>query len=96
MNNYPRLLRIGDRDYRIKFVKLIRKDKTTLGLFDPNRIEILIKRGQSHDETLRTMLHETIHAMEYEYNIKISHSGVYKFEDALFDFICANSEALNK
>lgn len=97
MKNYPERLKIGDRWYRIRFVKSIRRctkqvgKGATVGLHDPARIEILIKAGMSHDETLKTLLHELVHAIEYEYEIKISHSGVYKFEEALFDFICANS-----
>jgi hypothetical protein len=93
---YPSRLRIGDRDYRLRFVKSIRRchrqvgKGATVGLHDPNRIEILVKEGMSEDDTLKTVLHELVHAIEYEYEIKISHSGVYKFEEALFDFICAN------
>lgn len=90
---YPSRLRIGDRWYRIRFVKRIRKDPNTLGLFDPNRIEILIKRGQSSDETLKTLLHEIHHGFEYEYDIRIKHEDIYRLEEAYFDFICANSEA---
>lgn len=94
--NYPKSLRIGDRTYRIRFVKSIRRctrpvgKGATVGIHDPARIEILIKAGMSEDDTLKTLLHELVHAIEYEYEIKISHSGVYKFEEAIFDFICAN------
>lgn len=93
---YPEKLRIGDREYRVRFVKSIRGCKKRIGqgaivgLYDPTRVEILIRKGQSDDEVLKTLLHEVVHAIEYEYEIKISHSGVYKFEEALFDFICAN------
>lgn len=93
---YPATLRVGDRTYRIRFVKSIRRCNrpvgkgATIGLHDPARVEILIKQGLSEDDTLKTLLHELVHAIEYEYEIKISHSGVYKFEEALFDFICAN------
>lgn len=94
--SYPSKLKIGSRTYRIRFVRSIRKCPNTLGLFDPNRLEILILKEQSKDETLKTILHELVHAIEYEYEIKIAHSGVYKFEEALFDFICANSEVFIK
>lgn len=94
--NYPSKLRIGDRTYKIRFVNRIRGCNlpvgkgATVGIFDPHRIEILIKKGMSEDDTLKTLLHELVHAIEYEYEIKISHRGVYRFEEALFDFICAN------
>lgn len=94
--NYPARVKIGDRWYRVRFVKLIRKDTTILGLFDPIRLEILISKGQSPDETLKTFLHEVHHGFEYEYDIRIRHKDIYKLEEAYFDFICANSDAFYK
>jgi Zn-dependent peptidase ImmA (M78 family) len=97
VRNYPKSLRIGDRNYRLRFVKSIRGCKrgsvrgSTLGLFDPNRREILIKQGLSEDETVRTLLHEILHAFEEEYDVHLPHlNAVYVLEEALFDFICAN------
>jgi hypothetical protein len=92
---YPKRLKIGDRTYRVRFVKSIRGCRksgkgSTVGLHDPSRIEILVKAGMSKDDTLKTLLHEVVHCFEYEYEIRISHRGVYQFEEALFDFICAN------
>lgn len=102
-NGYPSKLKIGDKVYRIKFVKQIRECKkpasqkgATVGLHDPNRLEILIKNGQSHDEIVKTLIHEIFHAFQVEYDINTSHKSVYQTEEALFDFICANSEELFK
>lgn len=100
--SYPDKLKIGDRHYRIRFVKSIRGCRkpvgkgATVGLCDEARREILIKRGLSADETLKTLLHELLHAMEFEYSIKMPHEAVYQYEEALFDFFCANSEKLFK
>ena len=97
MKEYPKTLKIGDKTYRLRFVKSIRRCKlpvgkgATVGLHDPNRLEILVKSGMSVDDTLKTIIHETIHAIETEYDIKISHRDVYKFEEAIFDFLCANT-----
>jgi hypothetical protein len=99
---YPTTLKIGDRVYKIKFVKSIRGCKrpvgkgATIGICDPARIEILIKKGLSIDETLKTFIHEVLHAFEYEYDIKIAHIGVDKFEEAIFDFIWANIDGDHK
>lgn len=96
VRKYPPRLRIGDRDYRLRFVKSIRGCKkgdekgSTLGLFDPNRREILVKVGLSQDETLKTILHEVVHAIEEEYDVNLPHKHVYRLEEALFDFMCAN------
>lgn len=93
---YPKTLKIGDRTYRIKFVKSIRGCRrqvgkgATIGIADPRRIEVLIKKGLSKDLTLKTFFHEIIHCIEYEYDIKISHPDVDKFEEAIFDLMCAN------
>lgn len=99
--NYPKKLIIGDKTYRIRFVKRIRECKkpatvkgSTVGLHDPNRLEILIKLGQSKDEVLKTLIHELMHAFQVEYDINTSHKSVYQMEEALFDFICANSDDL--
>lgn len=98
---YPEKLKIGDRYYRVKFVKSIRGCKrpvdvkgTTLALCDEARAEILIRSDLSADEKLKSLLHELGHAIEFEYEIKISHKAIYQYEEALFDFICANSDDL--
>lgn len=93
---YPSRLKIGDRTYRVRFVSCIRGDPDTLGLFDPNRIEILIAKGQSRDETLKTLFHEIMHGFEYEYDIPVKHKAIYRLEECFFDFLCANSEAFYK
>lgn len=96
MRAYPPRLRIGDREYRLRFVRSIRGCRkgdvkgSTLGLYDPNRVEILVKRGLSADETLKTIIHEALHAIEDEYDIPLPHESVYKLEEALFDFFAAN------
>lgn len=101
--NYPERLKIGDRYYRIRFVKSIRGCKksvlskgTNVGLCDEARAEILIRAELTTDEKLATLIHELIHAMEFEYQIKIPHEAVYQYEKAVFDFLCANSEILYK
>lgn len=101
--SYPDRLKIGDRYYRIRFVKSIRgckksvdKKNTVLGLCDEGRAEILIRNELSTDEKLKTLLHELGHAMEFEYNINMPHAAIYKYEEALFDFICANIDVFKK
>lgn len=98
---YPERLKIGDVYYRIRFVSSIRGCKglgkgSTIGLCDEARREILIKKGLSADETLKTYIHELTHSLEFEYNIKISHEAVHQYEEAIFDFLCANSDLLYK
>ncbi len=93
---YPKRLKIGDRYYRIRFVKSIRGcnkpigQGAIVGLCDPNKYEILIKIGMSDDETTKTLIHELGHCFENEYDINISHKAVYQLEEAMFDFLVAN------
>lgn len=99
MKAYPTELKVGDRVYRIRFVSSIRGCRklgkgSTMGIHDPNRCEILLKKGMSTDDTLKTLFHELVHALQFEYKIKISHEDVYKFEEAIFDFLWANSDRL--
>lgn len=89
-NKYPRKILIRDTWYTIRFVKLIDKDKYCLGLCDWDTCEILIKKGQSKKETLRTFIHECYHAMEAEWNIDIKHKSVYKLERATFRLLLDN------
>ncbi len=91
---YPDKLRVGSRIYRVRFVSSIRRNKNNLGICDEHRGEILIRKDLSEDEKLKTLVHELLHAMEFEYQIKMPHDAVYQYEEAIFDFLCANSDAL--
>lgn len=87
---YPRKLLINDQEYTVKFVRKIPKDKETVGWCDPSEHEICIKTGQSVSETFATFVHETLHAIEFEYGLKIEHALVYKLEKAICDFLLVN------
>jgi len=90
---YPRRVKIGDSFYRIRFVKKIQgTDKKYSGMFYPHTKQICILNSLSKDETLKTYLHEISHAMECEYDIKISHKAIYQYEEAIFDYIVANMQ----
>ena len=88
-SEYPTELKIGDEEYRVAFVASI-DGTNTIGLCDSGNKVIHIQKGLSKEETLQTFIHEVIHSMEFEYNIKISHRSVYKFETAIYNFIKDN------
>ena len=89
-DDYPTHVRIGDEEYRISFRKYIPKSDNAVGLCDPEKQVIYIKKGQSAAETYYTFIHEVLHAFEFELDIKLDHRTVYKLERALGDFCLQN------
>lgn len=91
LNQYPKEVLVRDEHYKVIFVgTLDRKDKNKMGLCDPEEHTIKIKMGMSATETFNTFLHEVLHAMEFEYNLKISHKLVYQLELAISNFLFNN------
>lgn len=52
--------------------------------------QIAMKSGLSERETYKTLIHEVLHAMEFERGIKISHKAIYQLEDAVFYLLFHN------
>jgi len=96
--DYPKIMFIGLELWRLYWFRKIPKgeDKKTVGLCDPSDKTIHVKYGQSDYETLRTYIHEVIHAIQDEYNIKFhknptkDHEIVEKLEIAITHFIWVN------
>lgn len=89
INKYPKEIIIKDESYRVCFVDVI-DGKDTLGQTDSGTQVIHLKKGQTLEETLKTLIHECLHALEFEYDIKISHKAVYQLENAIFDLLIKN------
>lgn len=90
IKDYPKSILVRDEEYRISFVKVIKGDPTTLGQCCSSECKIWIKKGQGPAETLKTFVHEVLHALEFEYKIKIKHRSVYRLEVAIFELLLAN------
>lgn len=80
---------IKGEEWRVVFVDRI-EGKDTLGMCDPSNRVIFIKNGQSKEETFKSYLHEILHALEMEHDIKISHKAIYALEQAVFLFLTEN------
>lgn len=52
--------------------------------------QIALKKGASERELFKTFVHEVIHAMEIEREIKIPHKAIYQLEDAVFYLLFHN------
>lgn len=86
---YPKTLNVKGEEWRLVFVDRI-EGKDTLGMCDPSSRIIYIKNGLSSEEMFKTWLHECLHLLEAEHDIKISHRSIYQLEEAIFSFLKEN------
>lgn len=52
--------------------------------------QIAIKKGQSAAQVMKTFIHELLHAVEFEREVKLPHKTVYQLEDAVFYLLFHN------
>lgn len=94
LSSYPKELEIGGETYRIRFIpyqKRPEKDgKRFYGYCDNDLRTIEIMRGQGREESFKTLIHEILHAMEFEYEFDIPHRLVARLEEPLFRFLIDN------
>lgn len=82
--DFPSYLVINGTPWDVRFVRRIPDgDPDDVGLCCEAESVIYIKQGQSPEERLRTFWHEAVHAMEMEYDLKITHKLVYALEEPL-------------
>lgn len=90
---YPDKVLIGGVEYKLEFK--FRVDKAnSYGVCDDTNKIIYLSLGQSHSELASTFIHECIHGMDKEYALKLTHKQVHGLEQAIWDFVFANSEIL--
>lgn len=85
-SQYPKRVHLKGETYKIKFVKGL-KD---LGNTDASKNLIRIRKGMSNTETFKTVIHEILHLLEFEWPIRLKHKTVYKLEEAIFSFLLDN------
>ncbi len=59
-----------------------------VGLCDPSSRQIVIKKEQSN--RFSTLIHETIHAIDFDYSIGLTEQQVMKLEDGIMRVIKLN------
>lgn len=52
--------------------------------------QIIIQKGLSKKQTLRTFYHELLHAIDFEYKVKIPHRLINKLEIPLLNLFLSN------
>lgn len=88
--NMPSKIRVNrNTEYEIVFIDSFENIKQ-LGEMRPDIKQIVIKRGQSPTETLKTLLHECFHAISDENDINLTETQVGKLEDAVWRFFNLN------
>lgn len=85
--HWPKDLMVGENLWEIKFKrKLIEGGVPCTGLCDPSDRIIYVKYPQTNEELFSTLIHEVIHAIEFEYDANIGEYKVRKFEKGLMQF----------
>lgn len=85
---YPKSFFIGESEYKLRWKR--RLGARLLGLCDPSKEIIYIKKGMGKLTTFKVIVHELFHAFEFEYEIPIKHKAIRKLETAIADFILQN------
>lgn len=86
IKDYPKVIYLRGERYKLQFVKKC----NYLGQTNAVKKTIKIKAGMSKNETFRTIIHEFLHLLEFEFPIKIKHKTVYKLEEAIFQLLIDN------
>ena len=93
-SEYPTHIKIRDTEYEIKFVKTVpgggRNYRKVAGLCDPGEQIIYIRENLGVYETFSTIIHEVLHAIESEWDIKMEHKLVYQLEHCLTEILVTN------
>jgi hypothetical protein len=87
---YPSRVKVKDKHYTVSLVKAASAEPSDRGTCDNKDRIILLRNSMTEKETYETFWHETLHALDYEYELKLTHPQVYALEKALAEFISAN------
>lgn len=88
--NIPSSIRITPKlSYEILFTDSF-PNPDVLGEMRIDTKQIVIKNGQSNTELMRTYIHEIIHVLSDENDVKLTESQVTKLEQATYRFLRLN------
>lgn len=92
IRDYPKEILVREEWYEVRFAQVIPGEpKSTLGLACQETKTIWIKLGQSPRDRFKTLMHEIMHIIEYEYDLKIPHRLIYALEEPLIRLILDNA-----
>ena len=71
-------------------------DSKTMGHCDQDKKEILLKHDLCKEEMESTLIHEVIHAIDFEGNIKLTEKQTLKLEAGIYEFFRVNKIKMPK
>ena len=90
-SDYPKELWIGDALWRVKFVRKLQDGRGILdGLCDPSETTIYLRMGHDRAERFKTLVHEILHAIEYEWKLELPHQIIYGMEEPIYRILVDN------
>jgi len=96
LSDIPDTISINGSLWEIFFVRGILGADDIAGQCDGDEQQILIDSGLSKSEKAKTLIHEILHAFEYEYNIKIPHKLIYQLEEPIYRLLMDNWRYIGK
>lgn len=76
--------------YEVLFVNEFPNDPKCLGECRYDSKQIVIKNDESNTETLKTYIHEILHAVSNEYGANLTETQVGKMENGIYNFFRLN------
>lgn len=89
--SWPTEFHIHEETYQVRWVsKFPGNDQKLSGLCDGSSHIIYLKKGMSKSQAFRTLTHELLHAIEFEYEIEVPHKLIHQFERGICDLLLSN------
>lgn len=87
----PHKVRIKSKvSYSVVWSDKVSDNDDLRGLCEMDKRQITILHGMSDTETIKTLIHEVFHAMEFEYQLEIKHKTVHALEEAVLKLLKLN------
>lgn len=86
----PKKILVGNNVYDVRFQRIVDANPFQYGLCDGDDKEIVIRTNLSSEERGMTLIHEILHAFEFEYSLTIPHKLIYKLERPIYDLFTKN------
>lgn len=90
LRDIPKEVLVGETFWEIIFCKTIDVDPKAVGVCNNTTKEILVVTSLDKHEKAKTLIHELLHAIEYEYGIHIPHHLIYKLEEPIYRLLIDN------
>lgn len=90
VKDIPKKIWINENEWTIRFVKVVDNNVKFLGCCNWETKEIFIKIGLNPKERAMTLVHELLHALEFEYDLSIDHALIYRLERPIYNLVYDN------